>query len=39
MAASLLINGLITLAVGAEEVRAVAAEEVRAVAAGLSPHP
>ena len=39
MAALLLISGLITLAVGAEEVRAVAAEEVRAVAAGLSPHP
>jgi hypothetical protein len=35
MAASLLI----TVAVGAEEVRAVGAEEVRAVAAGLSPHP
>ena len=31
MAASLLISGLITLAVGAQEVRA--------VAAGLSPHP
>ena len=31
MAASLLISGLITLAVGAEEVRA--------VAAGLGPHP
>jgi hypothetical protein len=31
VAASLLISGLITLAVGAEEVRT--------VAAGLSPHP
>jgi hypothetical protein len=31
VAASLLISGLITLAVGVEEVRA--------VAAGLSPHP
>jgi hypothetical protein len=39
MAASLPISGLITLAVGAEEVRAVAAEEMRAVAADLSPHP
>jgi hypothetical protein len=39
MAASLLISGLITLAVGAEEVRGVATEEVRAIAAGLSLHP
>jgi len=39
MAASLLISGLMTLAVGADEVRGVATEEVGAVTAGLSTHP